>query len=546
MKHASRAAIIAALTLALAPSSALAEDHPERAYGGEPTSPVQIQLLGINDFHGALEPSTVAKRLAGGAGFLDAHLNRAAALNPRGTIRVHAGDMVGASPLISSWFHDEPAIKALNTMQFDVGTVGNHEFDEGGEEMLRLIHGGHREDGKQFKTAPGSDTPQDTSDPNFEGANFPYIAANTRYRASGEYVLPPVKVIKRQGEKIGFIGVTTEDTPNIVLKPMIDPFVVDDISDTVNKWAARLQKRGVESIVVLAHSGGFRTSNPAIATGEIIDEASEMSDAVDVIVAGHTHSLLNNVVDGKLIVSAFANGTAFDDVDLKIDPRTHDVASKIANVPTTWDDEVTPTSDAQAVVDEYRQKIAPIADTPVGQAATTLTRTTAPNQADSPLGNVIADAQRAYAGTDLAVMNPGGIRDDIQAGEVTYGELFKVQPFDNQLFKFTITGAELKTLIQQGLDANKIMQVSGFTYSANKAAKTFSDLKLADGSAVQDDKEYTMAANEFVVGGGDGAAVLKTAAADKTRVSSDLDALVAAFQGKTVDAPTTGRIAITG
>jgi 5'-nucleotidase len=539
----SKAALVAVLTLAVAPAGADARSKSK----SKAKTPVEVQLLGVNDFHGALEPVRVSGRPAGGAAFLDAYLEQAEAQNPRGTIKVHAGDMVGASPLISSWFHDEPSILALNEMEFDVGTLGNHEFDEGGEEMLRLIRGGHREDGKQFKTPPGTGTPQDTSAADFPGADFPYIAANTRRRSTGRFVLPPLKIVERKDERIAFIGVTTEDTPNVVLKSAIDPFVIDDISDAVNRWVPYLRRARIETIVVLAHAGGNQVG-PTEAAGEIVDEAREMSDAVDVVVAGHTHSLLNNTVDGKLIVSAFSNGTAYDHVKLAIDRRTNDVVAKSAVVPTTFNDGVTPESDVQAVVDEYRAKIAPIASSPVGQAAAALTRATTRTQVDSVLGNVIADAQRAKAGTQIALMNPGGIRADLDAGEVTYGELFTVQPFDNQLHEFTITGAQLKAVLAQQVFSadpavrDKILQISGFTYTMNRATQTISDLKLADGTAITDDGSYTAAANEFLTGGGDGFTALKPAADDKAFVSSDLDALVEAFVGQTVSAPPTGRI----
>jgi 5'-nucleotidase len=262
-----------------------------------------VRLLGVNDFHGNLEsPFALEGRAVGGAAYLAAYLDRYAK-NPENTIRVHAGDMVGASPLVSGYFHDEPTVYAMNEMNFDVGTLGNHELDEGGEEMLRLINGGQRTDGEQFKDN-ASGQPVNTSDPNFPGTGFPYVAANTLRKRSAETVLPPHMVEERDGVKVGFIGVTTEDTPDIVMPEAVEPFRILDISETVNRYAAELRReKGVEAIVVLAHAGGHQ-KGAAEATGEIVAETREMSDAVDVVIAGHSHNRLNVRIEDKLVVEA--------------------------------------------------------------------------------------------------------------------------------------------------------------------------------------------------------------------------------------------------
>ena len=190
---------------------------------------VELQLLGVNDFHGRLESPKAISREAGaapvpigGAPALDAHLDRAERSHPGRTIRVHAGDMVGASPLLSSHFHDEPSVRAMNLMEFDVGTLGNHEFDEGGDELIRLLRGGQRSDGRQFKRDAAGRV-VNTSAPDFEGADFPYIAANTVER-EGRLGLPPTRVIERAGARVGFIGVTTTATPNHVLDKHTERF----------------------------------------------------------------------------------------------------------------------------------------------------------------------------------------------------------------------------------------------------------------------------------------------------------------------------------
>ena len=171
--------------------------------------------------------------------------------------------MVGASPLISSHWHDEPTIEATNLMGFDVGTLGNHEFDEGGAEVLRLVHLAH----------------------------YPYVGANTVTRDGGDPILPPYKIVERDGVKVGFIGVTTTDTPYFLLSQFARQFRWTDLSDTVNRYVPELQRQGVQAIVVLAHAGAFQEGDNA--AGEVVDEARQMDPAVDVVVAGHTHSQLN-------------------------------------------------------------------------------------------------------------------------------------------------------------------------------------------------------------------------------------------------------------
>jgi 5'-nucleotidase len=249
--------------------------------------------------------------------------------------------MVGATPLVSSWFHDEPTIEAANEIGFDVGTLGNHEFDEGGEELMRLLSGGRR-------SGPGA-LKQDvtgqlvnTSSPEFAGAAFPYVAANTVDR-NGELLLPPFQIVERAGVRVGFIGVTTRSTPTFLLKRHAADFRFTDISDAVNRWVPELRRRGVEAIVVLAHAGGPTQdeSDAPDYAGEIIDEAREMSSAVDVVVAGHSHSRIlvrvpNSDGSGdKLIVEALSYGVAFDQVDIDVDTVTGEVLSKSAEIPAT-------------------------------------------------------------------------------------------------------------------------------------------------------------------------------------------------------------------
>ncbi len=448
------AAFAAALLVALLGLNAGA-DQPTAAKRG---NTVELQLLGVNDFHGHLEPPEPG---VGGAAWLGAWLNRAATSHPDRTIRVHAGDMVGASPLISSHWHDEPTIEATNQMGFDVGTLGNHEFDEGGAEALRLVRGAH----------------------------YPYIAANTETRDGGDLILPPYKIVERGGVKVGFIGVTTTDTPYFLLSEYARQFNWTDLSDAVNRYVPDLQRQGVEAIVVLAHAGAFQQGDDA--AGEVVNEARQMSDAVDVVVAGHTHSRLDLEVDGKLVVEALSYGVAFDRVNITVDRSTGDVVSKSALVMPTRHEGIKPDPDLLTLVESYRKRVAPLANRVIGYTDHRLD-----NEA---VDRVAVDAQRAFAGADIAFLNPGNTRSDIDAGPITYADAFEVQAYEHPVWRMHMLGADLIKAIaeQPGL------LVSGTT-----------DLRP--------DAVYTVAANGIVAG-----RAPFDRGTEREQVGTDLQALVA-------------------
>ena len=396
------AAFAAALLVALLGLNADA-DPPARAEEKRERF-VDLQLLGVNDLHGHLEPPEPG---LGGVAWLGAWLDRAAASHPERTIRVHAGDMVGASPLISSHFHDEPTIEATNRMELDVGTLGNHEFDEGGAEALRLV----------------------------QRARYPYIAANTVTRDGGELILPPYEIVERDGVRVGFIGVTTIDTPDFLLSDFARQFQWLDLSDSVNRWVPELRNQGVEAIVVLAHAGAFQ-QGPDAAAGEIVDEARQMDDAVDAIVAGHTHSRLNLTVDGKVVVEAFSYGVAFDRVRLTVDRRSGDVVEAAGSVLPTRHAGIEPDRRLAELVDTYAERVAPLADRVVGHL---------PHDLDKhALDQLAVDAQRAFAGADIGLMNPGNTRrPDLDAGPVTYAEAFEVHAYEHPVWRLRMSGADL-------------------------------------------------------------------------------------------------------
>ncbi|NNV05934.1 bifunctional UDP-sugar hydrolase/5'-nucleotidase [Geobacillus sp. C56-T2] len=510
-------ALAAAAVLAATPVGAAGNGKSK----GEPPASshryIEVQLLGINDFHGQLNVTRkVGGREVGRADYLAAYLKQREAEN-KNTLLVHAGDAVGASPPVSALLQDEPTIEVLNKLGFDVGTLGNHEFDEGVAEMLRLIHGG-------YHPATGD----------FAGADFPYVSANVIDKETKQPILPPYVIKRVNGMPIGFIGVTLTDTPSIVTPSGVAGVEFIDEATAINKAVRELKKKRVETIVVLAHNPGASNPDGTNASGEIVDIAKTVDDEVDVIFAGHNHAYLNAVVDGKLLVQSYAYGTAFSDVDLKIDPRTKDVVAKKAEIVTTYHDGITPDPEIRALVEKYEAKVAPLVNQVVGTAAETITDEQNAS-GESALGNLIADAQRAAMNTDFAFMNPGGIRADIEQGEVTWGELYNVQPFNNQLVKMTLTGAQIRELLNQQWQPTKtrMLQISGlrYTWSASRpAGNKVVDIQLPDGTPLNPNGEYTVTVNSFLADGGDGFTVL-TQGTNREVGPVDLDALVSYIRG---------------
>jgi len=470
---------------------------------------VKIQLLGVNDLHGRLESPKAMSRTpggapvpVGGAAALDAHFDRAERSHPGRTIRVHAGDMAGASPLLSSRFHDEPTVRAMNLMDFDVGTLGNHEFDEGGDELVRLLRGGQRSDGRQFKRdAAGEQV--NTSAPDYEGVRFPYLAANTVDR-EGRLRLPPTRVIERAGVRVGFIGVTTTATPHHVLDQYTKRFDWLDISETVNRQAGALRRQGVEAIVVLAHSGAYHANGKSgPAAGEILDEAREMTGAVDVVIAGHTHSHLNTRVANaegagdKLVVEASSYGAAFDRVQMTLDRRSGEVTAKSAQTPTTWNDEVAPDPEVAALVARYRALLGGMGERVVGTLARPLERQAL--GAPDSLGGVAAQAQRRAARADVAFVEEGNARASLRAGPVTYSKLFESSAYEHQVMRMEMTGAGVRHVLEQQLEAepDELLHVAGLTWE--RSGDGVGAVTLADGRVLNDDATYTVAANALLV-----------------------------------------------
>ncbi len=510
--------------------------------GSRPT--VNVQLLGINDFHGQLSARRVGNRPAGGAAVLASYLAAEARAFDGTTFIVHAGDHVGASPPNSALLQDEPAITFLNLLANDdcraawafpggrtahldprcnvVGTFGNHEFDEGIDEALRLIEGGNHPKGPFLEPA-------------WTGAAYPSISANVVRKDDGSPVLPPFVVKDADGVPVAFIGAVLEETPTIVTPSGVAGLEFLDEATAINRYVALLRRQGVRAIVVTIHQGG--TQSGSSISGPIVDIVKRLDPEVDVVVAGHSHSFHNGFLPNAagqpvLIVQAFSSSTAYDDIELTIDRATGDVVAKTAAVRTTWGDEgpgLTPDPVVGALVQAADDKVAPLVNRVVAESAVPLTRSESA-AGESSLGNLIADAQRAAMKTDVALMNPGGIRADLDAGLVTWGELFTIQPFGNSLVKMELTGDQIYRVLEQqwaGQPFPRIMKISGFNYTWNPAAPAGSRVvEVRIGSTPIDRAgTYSVTCNSFMAGGGDNFTVFREG---RNQVGGpiDLDALI--------------------
>jgi 5'-nucleotidase len=538
---------------------------------------VEVQLLGLNDFHGHLEsttPGTIAadpaspRVPAGGAEYLATHLRAKEAEN-KNTLIVSAGDLIGASPLLSALFHDEPTIEAMNRIGLDLNAVGNHEFDEGADELRRMQRGGcHPVDGCQDGTG-------------FGGADFRFLAANVVRETSGRTLFRPYSIKRFKGVKVGFIGMTLEGTPDIVSPAGVAGLDFLDEADTANRYARVLRRRhGVRAVVVLLHQGGIQSSPGGIndcngMSGEIVDIVERTTQRVDLFITGHTHSAYNCEIDGRPVTSASSFGRLFTDIDVTLNRRSRDVVRVTANNQIVTQN-VFKAADLSDLIARYTTIAAPLRDRVIGRITADITRTP-DDSGENAAGNLIADAQlAATAAPDTgaavaAFMNPGGVRSDFTFaqsgtegdGNVTYGEAFTVQPFGNSLVTLTLSGAQVLEMLKQQWCAQEFARVLlpsagvSYTYSLSAAtallgqpcegaANPVSNLTIG-GAAVDPAASYRITVNSFLAEGGDRFTVL-AAGTDRLGGAVDTDALEAyiapSLTGAPVAPPALNRISV--
>lgn len=544
-------ALLVAVMLVCAPGPA----SPVKAQ----TRSVEVRILAINDFHGNLRPPTGGIRIAdpedktksieGAAGGVEymATLVKQLRGQATNTIFVAAGDLIGASPLLSAMFHDEPSIETLSMMGLEIASVGNHEFDEGKDELLRMQNGGCHPVDKCQGPHP------------FAGAAFHYLAASTFEKATGKTIFPAYEIRNFEGIPVAFIGLTLKGTPGIVSPQAVAGLEFRDEAETVNALVPELKARGVEAIVVLIHEGGFPTGDynecPGI-SGPIVDIVRKFDKAVDVVISGHTHRAYVCEIDGRLVTSGDKFGTLVTAIDLKLDPATRDIISARADNIIVRTAALARNPEQTALLESYERLAAPIAERRAGSVTESLSR--APDSTgESKLGDIIADAQLAATAAEanglamIAFTNPGGIRTDIsrkEDGEVTYADLFASQPFRNQLVTLTLTGTQIKDLLeQQWLDPKRprILQVShGFQYAWDAAKpygeRVISDRMLLNGQRIDPSMSYRVTVNNYLALGGDGFTVLKQGTEARFSVY-DIDALYGYFQAHSPIAPVSAK-----
>ena len=543
--------------------------------------PLRVKLIAFNDFHGNLEAPRATIRApaddgspdspgsdvavpAGGIARFATMVRMLAARNPNHVI-TSSGDMIGASPLVSALFLDEPTIEAMNLLGVDFNAVGNHEFDRGVAELKRKQTGGCERYVISLEPCRAGHR--------FEGAKFQYLAANVVDRATGETIFPAYGIKTFEGVKIGFIGLTLKGTDQIVDPTGIAGVEFRDEAATINARADDLKRQGVHTIVVLIHEGGFsrarlnETVCPGL-TGDILPILDRLDPSIDVVASAHTHQPYVCTYRGFLLTSAASYGRLVTDIDLEINRKTGRVIGKsavnrVVASEAFGDAREQPgypllERDAAMVghVATYVERVAPYADRKVGIAQGLLS-----NREDeagqSPLGSILADADLAAtrgAGARIAFLNPGSVRASIDNGAdgaVTYGALFRTQPFGNNLVTMTLTGAQIKAVLEQQWVATRqlvqILQVShNFSYSYDldrpMGSRIVASSLRIDGKPVSAAADYRVTVNSFMASGGDGFTILIDGR-DKTTGIIDVDAAEAYFsQQSKVAPPASGRI----
>ena len=591
--------IATAAAFGLAACSGDGSSNSQAPIAGTTTAPVltapasvDIKIVAFNDLHGNLEPPKLSISApasgggnvsvpAGGAAYMATAIASLRSKNPN-TAVVSAGDMIGASPLVSALFLDEPMIDVVNAMKIDFNAVGNHEFDKGQTELLRMQNGGC-----------AKNTARDPCQVNkaFSGATFGFLAANV-VKSDGKTLFPATgtKTFTQDGAvvKVAFIGMTLKGTPAIVTPSGIAGLAFKDEADTANALIGPLKAQGVDAIVVVVHEGGTTTvgyndKSCAGLSGDILPILNKLDPAVDVVISGHTHRAYicdyakTNPAKPFLLTSAGQYGTLLTDIDLTINMRTRKVTTKSANnvivqgeaftsgsttvALTTQYPSFAKNAEIATLIDQYAAVAAPLTQRVVGRLSGPITRTQAPSR-ESPLGNLIADAQldATHApdkgGAQIAFMNAGGVRADLTPsadGSVTYGQLFTTQPFGNSLVVKTMTGAQIKALLEQQFNSGSntvssprvLLGSRGFSYGydlSKPAGSRISNVAL-NGTAISDSASYRVAMNSFLATGGDNFTVFNQGT-NALGGAQDVDALETYIADNSpVEAPVTNRIA---
>ncbi|HXC75123.1 MAG TPA: bifunctional metallophosphatase/5'-nucleotidase [Sphingomicrobium sp.] len=569
-------AAIAAFAFLLAGCAA----NPPAPVASPPVAaPTEVQILAINDFHGNLEPpkfnigatapdGSHVQVPAGGV----AHMATAAKTLRAGhpfSITVSAGDIIGATPLVSALYLDEPSIDAMNLVGVELNAVGNHEFDKGTSELKRMQAGGCE---RYTSRQPCALEP-------FRGASFPFLAANT-ITPDGTPLFPATAIRLFGPVRIGFIGMTLKETGSIVTPGGVAGLTFADEAATANALVPQLKAQGADAIVILLHqggatSGGYNDKRCPDFTGDILPILAKLDPAVDLVVSGHTHrsyicEMPRQGAHPLLVTSAGSYGTLITDIRLTFSPDRHVIGERADNViiqgePYATGQGAVPLVQSfpvfaadpavSALVSRYVDAAAPQANRIVGTLSGPVNRTMSPDR-ENTAGDFLSDAMLfggRKAGAQIAFTNQGGIRADLipaASGDVTYGQIFSVQPFGNDLVVLTLTGAQLKALLEQEFESGKntpdkptmLLPSQGLFYSYDSrrgSGQRIVEMRL-NGKPIDPAAKYRIAIGSFLATGGDNFTVFKQGA-DVTDLGVDLDATEAYLKTNPA-APKLGRI----
>jgi 5'-nucleotidase len=532
--------LVSAAVLALA-LAGCATSQPTATSSG----PIDIHLVALNDFHGNLEASkytytsaaTGQKQTlqAGGIDTLGAAL-QAWRREDKDLLFVAAGDLVGASPALSSMWADEPSIEALNLLGLTASSLGNHEFDPGRKELLRQLHGGcdSPRPAKACKLAP-----------DFGGAKYTYLAANVIDSATGKTVVPAWRIVDVKGVKVGLVGAVLKDLASVTVASSIAGLSTIGEVEAINAAIPQMRAQGAQVFVVLIHEGGHTAEAPEKADcdklkGPIVDIAKQLDPAVRLVITGHSHTGYLCKVDGRVITQADSAGHLLSRITMKVDPVSGAVAGidvkNVVMAPGAWpsDPKIT------AYLAQVKERSNAVLARPVARLGASVIPRKEAESGESPLGDVIADAVVAATraqGVQVGFMNPGGVRRDLEAGAdftASFGQAQAVLPFGNTLVVMDLTGAQLRNLLEQQWarsGGGYMLQVSsGLSYQWDSTRPVGSrvvpgSLKVS-GAAVEDGKTYRVVANNFLADGGDNFPEFAKGANKVDTGIRDLDALI--------------------
>jgi 2',3'-cyclic-nucleotide 2'-phosphodiesterase (5'-nucleotidase family) len=493
---------------------------------------VDVQLLTVSDWHGQLTPVNGV----GGAAFLKTYFDQARAANPN-TLTFMAGDSIGATPPVSSFFEDEPAIRAMNMMGVTADTFGNHNFDRGINHLQRMV----------------------------DLAEFDFLSANLKNLDENLTGVEKMKIYNVGGIKVAVIGITNEEAPTLVSPGALGTIKITDSIAAANRTAAVARRAGAQVVVILTHKGIRGRDASGAAFGELVDFANGVDrDRIDVIVGDHTNFTYSGIHQGRILaVENLSKGVQFAKVNLRVD-RDAGVIDKSVTFQTPTNAGATPDPLIQAFIDDLNTQLKPILGTVIGESTRAIPRSDQCGRADGRLceslvGNVVTDALRTTYGTDFAITNSGGLRAEMTcpgAGEggfcppgitpppfpITRGSVLGVLPFQNVSVTGTVSGGEIKAFLENGVSAmpaanGRFPQVSGlcFTYeiSAPAGSRVTSIVgQAADGTctgaAVVPASSYTLATNDFMAAGGDGYPVVISRMTSRNIMDQDAADYVAA------------------